>query len=180
MPSSIFPPPPNKPMLRFDTPQKLGVGLALAVIAVDQVSKLWLYERLTATAGGMIEVLPFFNLVMVRNYGVSFGLFNNGSTAGSWMFVALALAIVAVLVRWLLRASRTTPAVALGLVIGGAIGNVIDRLRMGSVFDFLDVHVMGWHWPAFNIADSGITVGVALLFIDSLFGGAEESKKGAS
>lgn len=165
-------------MASVGAPLKVGLGLAFAIIVVDQASKAWLYKYLVASGRGVVEVLPFVNLVTVWNYGVSFGLFNSGSAAGSWIFVVLALAIVAALARWLLGATRTVPAVALGLVIGGAIGNVIDRLRLGAVFDFLDVHALGWHWPAFNVADSAITVGVALLFIDSLFGGAEQSKKG--
>src|SRR5258708_10563470 len=107
-------------MARVGAPQTRGLGLALAVIAVDQVSKAWLYKYLVASGRGVVEVLPFFNLVTVWNYGVSFGLFNGGSAAGSWIFVVVALAIVAVLTRWLLRAARTMPAVALGSVIGGA------------------------------------------------------------
>src|SRR5258708_29200499 len=112
-------------MARVGAPQTRGLGLALAVIAVDQVSKAWLYKYLVASGRGVVEVLPFFNLVTVWNYGVSFGLFNGGSAAGSWIFVVVALAIVAVLTRWLLRAARTMPAVALGLVIGGAAGHCL-------------------------------------------------------
>jgi len=164
-------------MWRFEPPQKLGVALVLVVIVVDQASKVWLYRYLTGTPRGVVELLPVFNLVTVWNYGVSFGLFNSGSTAGSWVFVVVAVAIVLVLARWLTRATRLLPAAALGMVIGGAIGNVIDRVRLGAVFDFLDFHVAGWHWPAFNAADSAITVGVALLFIDSLFGDAERGKR---
>lgn len=158
-------------------PQKLGIGLIVLVIVLDQASKAWLYKYLTASARGMVEVLPFFNLVTVWNYGVSFGLFNSGSAAGSWIFVLVALAIVGVLGHWMRRSVRVLPAAALGMVIGGAVGNVVDRVRLGAVFDFLDFHALGWHWPAFNIADSAITVGVALLFIDSLFGGADQGKK---
>jgi signal peptidase II len=164
-------------MARFAAPQRLALGLAAAVIVADQASKAWLYQYLAASGRRMVEVLPFFNLVTVWNYGVSFGMFNNGSRAGSWAFVGLALAIVVALAVWVARSGRLLPAAALGLVIGGAIGNVIDRLRLGAVFDFLDVHVAGWHWPAFNLADSAITIGVILLLLDSLFGGAEQSKR---
>ena len=166
-------------MLRLGPPQKLGIGLIVLVIALDQASKAWFYKYLAAGARSMVEVLPFFNLVTVWNYGVSFGLFNSGSTAGSWIFVLVACAIVAVLAYWMRRSDRVLPAAALGMVMGGAVGNVVDRLRLGAVFDFLDFHAFGWHWPAFNIADSAITVGVALLFIDSLFGGADQGKKDA-
>jgi signal peptidase II len=157
-------------------PQRLGASLIVAVIVGDQVSKWWLYEYLVAEGRRMAEVLPFINLVAVWNYGVSFGMFNNGSAAASWIFIVVALAIVAILAVWLYRAARSVPACALGLVVGGAFGNVIDRVRFGAVFDFLDVHAAGWHWPAFNVADSAISVGVAVLFIDSLFHGSESSK----
>jgi signal peptidase II len=82
-----------------------------------------------------------------------------------------------VLAVWLWRALRSIPAAALGLVIGGALGNVVDRIRFGAVFDFLDVHVAGWHWPAFNVADSAISVGVAVLLIDSLFQNPDKGKR---
>lgn len=164
-------------MARFAAPQASALGLAAAVIIADQASKAWLFRYLSESGRHMIEVLPFFNVVTVWNYGVSFGMFNTGSRAGSWAFVGLALAIVVVLAIWAARSVRLLPACALGLVIGGAIGNVIDRLRLGAVFDFLDVHVAGWHWPAFNVADSAITVGVILLLLDSLFAGAEQGKR---
>jgi signal peptidase II len=157
-------------------PQRLGAGLMMVVIVGDQLSKWWLYEYLVAEGRRLIEILPFVNLVAVWNYGVSFGMFNSGSTAASWIFIIVALAIVAVLAVWLYRATRGVPAAALGLVIGGAFGNVLDRIRFGAVFDFLDVHAAGWHWPAFNVADSAISIGVAVLFIDSLFHGSESSK----
>lgn len=164
-------------MTRFAAPQRLAVALIAVVIAADQITKAWLYDVLVRSGRRDIVVLPFFNLVTVWNHGVSFGMFNNGSGASTWAFVGLALAIVAALAVWVARAERMLPAVALGLVIGGAIGNVVDRVRLGAVFDFLDFHALGWHWPAFNVADSAITIGVALLLLDSLFGGAEQSKK---
>lgn len=164
-------------MSRFAGPQRVALALIAVVIVADQISKAWLYDYLVRSGRQAIVVLPFFNLVTVWNHGVSFGMFNSGSGATSWAFVGLALAIVAALAVWVIRAERMLPAVALGLVIGGAIGNVIDRVRLGAVFDFLDVHAAGWHWPAFNVADSAITIGVALLLLDSLFGGAGQSKK---
>lgn len=167
-------------MFRFAVPQRLAVVLIAVVIAADQITKAWLYDLLVRNGRRDIVVLPFFNLVTVWNHGVSFGMFNNGSAASTWAFVGLALAIVVALAVWVGRAERVLPAVALGLVIGGAIGNVVDRVRLGAVFDFLDVHALGWHWPAFNVADSAITIGVALLLMDSLFGGPEQSKKSPS
>lgn len=156
---------------------KLGLGVAVAVAILDQAVKYYFHDLLVVQGRRLIEVLPFFNLVTVWNYGVSFGMFNNGSSAQALIFVALSLAIVAALVVWLRSVTQPWLGVALGLVIGGALGNVIDRLVYGAVFDFLDVHAFGWHWPAFNVADSAISVGVALLLIDALFAGRHSIKK---
>lgn len=167
--------------MRFGGLQRSSLLLALAVIAADQASKIWLMEYLIggpegAAGGGFVELAPFANLVAVWNYGISFGIFNSGEASGVWMLTAVAALIVGVLLYWLGRTVSPFVAAALGLVIGGAVGNVIDRLRYGKVFDFLDIHLLGWHWPAFNLADAAITVGVALLFLDALFEGKRESK----
>jgi signal peptidase II len=156
---------------------KLGLAVAAVALALDQASKLYFHDLLVAGGPRAVEVLPFFNLVTVWNYGISFGLFNTGSAGGSVVFVGLALAIVVALLVWLRNVTAPLIAVALGLVIGGAIGNVIDRLRFGAVFDFLDFHIAGWHWPAFNVADSAICVGVFLLCIDALFLAQASAKK---
>ena len=156
---------------------KLGLIVAAVALVLDQASKFFFYDLLVADGQRAIEVLPFFNLVTVWNYGISFGMFNSGSAGGSIIFVGLALAIVVALLVWLRSVASPLVAAALGLVIGGAIGNVIDRLRFGAVFDFLDFHVAGWHWPAFNVADSAICVGVALLCIDALFLTQPSAKK---
>lgn len=124
----------------------------------------------------VIEITDFFNLVLAWNTGISFGLFDSDSPFNVWTLSALALLIVACLIYWLLRAERRIIAVSLGLIIGGALGNVADRLRIGAVVDFLDFHAMGWHWPAFNVADSSITVGAAILIADSLFESANHRK----
>ncbi len=163
--------------MRFAAPQRLALVLIVAVIAADQMSKTWLYDYLSTTGQRAIEVMPFLNLVAVWNYGVSFGVFNQGPSTGSWVFVGLALVIVIILATWAVRADRLLPAAALGLVIGGALGNVVDRVRQGAVFDFIDLHALGIHFWAFNIADSGISIGVVLLLMDSLFGAPEQSKR---
>lgn len=155
-----------------------GLILAVILIIADQISKWWVVEKVMRPDGVtdtpffspvFIEVTPFFNLVMTWNRGVSFGIFNNG---GPWNAVALSvlsIVIVAGLLVWLKRADNGLMALALGSIIGGALGNVIDRARWGAVADFLDVHAFGWHWPAFNLADSAITIGAILLVLDSLF-----------
>jgi signal peptidase II len=155
---------------------RLGLAVAAVVLVVDQATKLYFYDLLVTRGIGYVEVLPNFSLVRVWNYGVSFGMFNTGAALGRWIFIAVALAIVAALLTWLHRAGSRLVAVSLGLVIGGAAGNVIDRISYGAVFDFLDFHVGDWHWPAFNLADSGITVGVILLLADGLLGGRRSSR----
>ncbi len=114
-----------------------------------------------------IPVLPFLDLVIVWNRGVSFGMFGGG-TVPPWAFVVLSGIISIALLVWLRRAESLWTQMAIGLVTGGAIGNVVDRILFGAVFDFIDVHVAGWHWPAFNLADSAITLGVVLLLVESL------------
>jgi signal peptidase II len=149
----------------------LGLSVAAVLILLDQLSKWWVVERLMMPPR-TIELTPFFNLVMVWNSGITFGLFGDAQW-GRWAFAGLAVVIVAILLSWLARAIHGTTAGALGLVIGGAIGNVIDRIRWGAVADFLDFHLAGWHWPAFNVADSAIVVGVGLLLLEALFGRKE-------
>lgn len=146
-----------------------GLLVAAAVFVLDRISKWWLVGLLNDNVG-FIEILPFFNLVMVWNSGVSFGMFQSNGLLGRVILSALALAIVALLVRWLSKAENSLLASGLGLVIGGALGNVIDRLVWGAVADFFDAHLAGWHWPAFNIADAAIVIGAALLIYDGLFG----------
>ena len=149
-------------------PARHGLLLAVLVIVVDQATKLWIVDGVMVPPRA-IEVTSFFNIVMVWNRGISFGLFNNGSPLNALILPALALAIVAVLLFWLWRADGRLTPIALGSIIGGALGNVIDRLRYdGAVADFLDFHVAGHHWPAFNVADAAIVVGVALLALDLL------------
>lgn len=164
-------------MARFAAPQRLALVLVAVVIAADQWSKARLYDYLVASGRRAVEVLPFFNLVALWNRGVSFGVLNGASGPGSLVFVGLALVIVVILAVWLARTERLLPAAGLGLIVGGAIGNVIDRLRVGAVFDFIDLHALGVHFWAFNVADSAITTGVILLLLDSLFGGGDKSKK---
>jgi signal peptidase II len=147
----------------------LGIALAGLVVLGDQLSKGWIVGYLAEpTRGGVEPLASFFSLVFVRNRGVSFGLFNSDSPGNAILFSVVAVLVVAALMVWLWRTRSLLVGVALALVAGGAVGNVIDRLRLGAVIDFLDFHWGEWHFPAFNLADSAITVGVGLLVIDGL------------
>ena len=151
------------------TPLRLRcLALAGAVIFADQVLKAWIVGTVMATPR-IIEVLPVANIVLVWNRGVSFGLFNAASPSGPWILSAVALAVSALLMVWLFRQQSALVGYAIGLILGGALGNVIDRLTRGAVVDFLDLHLGAHHWPAFNLADSAISLGAALLILDSLF-----------
>jgi signal peptidase II len=155
--------------------KSLGRGLAAAVFVLDQASK-WLILDLFSASPRVIEVLPFFNLVLAWNRGISFGMFGGLGDWGPWILVGLALVICVVLVLWLAKAENRITAASLGLIIGGAAGNVVDRVRFQAVVDFLDVHAFGYHWPAFNVADSAICIGAVILILDSLFFNVEKPK----
>lgn len=154
------------------SPRHLRFGLVCAAITfiADQLSKLWLVDmlHLEEMLGG-IELLPFFKLVMVWNYGISFGMFADAdSDMRRWLLIGVAFAITAVMLVWLFRANTRLLSLGLGLVVGGALGNIIDRFRWGAVADFFYFHHGEWYWPAFNIADSAIFIGVVLLCWDSI------------
>jgi len=147
----------------------LALAAAAAVAILDQVSKWWIVYRVMEPPR-TIEVTAFFDLVLTYNRGVSFGFLNTGAAPAPWLLSGLAVVIVIALLFWLRGIEGRWPGVAVGLIIGGALGNVVDRLRLGAVVDFLDLHWGDLHWPAFNLADSAITVGVVLLLLDGLFG----------
>jgi len=154
-------------MLRF-------LWVSVLVIVLDQLSKLWV---LTAFSPYEVEqVLPVFNLTLVFNEGAAFSFLHDAGGWQRWLFIGLALVVSVVLVIWLARLPRheRLEAWALALVIGGALGNVIDRIRLGKVVDFLDFHWAQAHWPAFNLADSAISCGVVLLLVAGLFGGRDK------
>lgn len=174
--------------------------LALVIFTTDQISKwfvtevmikvvvekpmpstLGFFEWLSSAPARLppvsIEILPFFNIVMVWNQGVSFGMFSNGLHWGPWFLSGLSVIISIGFLIWLSRSFSRLQSVAIVMVIAGALGNVVDRMRFGAVIDFLDVHALGYHWPAFNIADSAICIGVFLLIIQSFF--FETGKKNA-
>jgi signal peptidase II len=153
----------------------LGAGMAILAILADQASKNWLLTG-PMHEPQVFELTSFFNVVSAWNKGVSFSMFWTSAETGPWILSGVALVIALGLAFWLTRVSHVLAALGIGLVIGGALGNVIDRLRFGAVFDFLDFYVGAYHWRAFNVADSCITIGVILLLWDGLFHGPERGK----
>ena len=153
---------------------RLGLAVASVIVIADQIIKWWAIALLAEQPYG-IEVLPFFNLILVWNQGISFGIFGGGLLP-PWLLGGVALAVALSLVIWLRKAETRLLAATIGLVIGGALGNVVDRFRFGAVADFLDFHWAGYHWPAFNLADAAISVGVVILLLDALLIGDERHK----
>ena len=151
--------------------ERQAMALVVATLIVDQASKELLLGYLVK-AGAVVSVIEgFFRLVIVWNRGVSFGLLGSeGGALPAWLLSAIAILVCIGLFVWLRRTHRALTGWGIGLVMGGAIGNVIDRARWGAVFDFADFHIGHWHWPAFNVADSAIVIGVGLMLIDSVVG----------
>ena len=142
------------------------LGSAAALVVVDQIVKVLVLQSLNS--GGVVEVTPFFNLVLVYNPGAAFSFLAGASGWQREFFVAVAL-LASGWITWMLyrHPGRVLFSVALTLVLGGALGNLIDRLWLGAVIDFLDFHLFGYHWPAFNVADSAISIGAVLLVWDA-------------
>ncbi len=152
-------------------PRRAALWTLVAVLITDQLTKYWIVHVLMQPPR-VIPLTPFFNLVMAWNRGISFGMLSDQGEWTRWVLPALAVIIVGGLLVWLWRTTSRWTAPALGLICGGALGNLVDRMVYnGAVADFLDVHVAGYHWPAFNVADSAITIGAALLIGESLFQG---------
>jgi signal peptidase II len=143
------------------------LGIAAIVVLLDQTTKAVILRMVPI--GDSHTITAFFNIVHWRNTGAAFSFLHASSGWQRWLFVGLA-ALAAVFIVWMLRrhGAQRLFAFALALILGGALGNVIDRLMYGHVIDFLDFHVGGWHWPAFNLADSAITIGAILLVLDEL------------
>ena len=150
--------------------------LSLLAVILDQVSKLAIADSMQLYQS--ISIMPYFNLTYVHNTGAAFSFLSEAGGWQRWFFAGLAFVISVVIAVWLarLKQQETLLAVALSLVLGGAIGNLIDRLAYGYVIDFLDVYYQTWHWPAFNIADSAITLGVMLMLAESFgLGGSKKA-----
>ena len=149
---------------------RVGIASGALVLMIDQASKAFILYRIELPLQGRIDLLPVLSLTMVWNRGVTFGLLNTGGWGSQMLLGGMALLVVAALGVWLRRAQSRVTAVALGAVAGGAIGNVIDRLRYGAVVDFIHFHIGTWSWYVFNVADAAIVCGVAALVLEGLLG----------
>ncbi|MBE7638496.1 signal peptidase II [Sneathiella sp. P13V-1] len=158
-------------------PFKLGLIVAVISVAIDQIFKINMVEFMAGHPYG-IEVTSFFRLVMVWNSGVSFGMFSGGEQTRLFL-IAISTVISLILLVWLYRSDRKFLSTGIGLVLGGAVGNIIDRIHYGRVADFFDFDLYFMRWPAFNIADIAIVCGVAILLVDSLFFDEKSTKNEA-
>ena len=156
----------------------LGAAAILAVVALDRAAKALVLSDFSATAATPAPLTPFLDLTLRWNRGISFSLFAQESATGRWLLLTLTLAVTALIAVWLWRTRTALVGLALGLIIGGAIGNGYDRLVYGAVVDFLDLHAFGRHFFVFNIADAAINVGVVLLIVDGLLGAARPAAPG--
>jgi signal peptidase II len=153
--------------------RRVNIGIyTMAIVGLaDQIAKSLILEHL-GNAGRIIPVTSFLNLVLVWNKGVTFGLLSRiGEQSMPYILIGVALLILFLLGRWLWRTHSTLVALALGAIMGGAVGNIIDRVRHGAVVDFFDFYYRDYHWYAFNIADAAIVTGVALLLLDGMVRG---------
>jgi signal peptidase II len=148
--------------------KKLAFLLAATIFLADQASKYYILTLMTDENSYPIDVFSFFRIVLVYNPGVSFGLFNQ-MAHGQLILTLLSSTITLAVCYWLFTAHEKGIILALSLIIGGAIGNIADRIRLGHVIDFLDFYIGNYHWPAFNIADSAICIGVVYLCIEQFF-----------
>jgi signal peptidase II len=146
----------------------VGGIIALAVVLVDQIVKVAVLTHFAGPEVGARPLAPFLDLTLQLNRGISFSLFARDSASGEAALLAITLAATGLLAWWLVRSQSLLPAVGLGLIIGGALGNAIDRVAHGAVIDYLDLHAFGRHFFVFNVADAAINVGVALLILDLL------------
>ena len=161
---------PRKISLQFSNKAAFAwLSLSAVIIVLDLWTKLIATESLTLYRP--VEVFSWLNMTLAHNYGAAFSFLSDAGGWQRWLFTGLASVVTVVLVVWLLRLSAKEKrlATALSLVIGGAIGNLIDRIVNGYVVDFIDVYYRDWHWPAFNLADSAISCGIILLLLDGLF-----------
>lgn len=146
----------------------LGASVAAVACAIDQAHKWWMISIYDMPARQQVRVTPFFDLVMVWNPGISYGLFPQESALGKYILLALIVAVIVGLFVWLARSESRMTAVALGAIAGGAAGNVVDRIVHGAVADFFSFHAFGYQWYVFNLADTAIVAGVAIVLYESV------------
>jgi signal peptidase II len=158
----------------WGTLARLGLATAAATALIDQALKLWLLFVFDLQARGIVHLTPFLDLVLIWNKGISYGMFQQNGPLGQWALLALTVAAVALLWIWLARSTSRLMVLSLGLIIGGAVGNAIDRVAYGAVADFVLLHLttasFSFKWYVFNLADAAIVAGVAGLLYESLAG----------
>jgi signal peptidase II len=154
----------------------LGVVIAAAGFLSDRLSKWWLIDIFEIESRVVVPVLPFFDLVMAWNKGISYGLFQADTLTGRAILIGFAILVCTVLFIWLARVNNRLMAVSLGLIIGGAVGNIYDRIAFGAVADFFSLHGYGFYWYIFNVADIWIAFGVGLMMYDAFFPAGEDGK----
>ena len=172
-----MPPLRRKPWL-WGPLSPFGIGIALFILGLDQAHKAWMLMVYRIQEKGRIAVTPFFDLVFVKNTGVSYGLFLQDTPQGQWLLAGLAALAVLAMAFWLARGIATRlVAGSVGLIMGGAASNAIDRLVLGGVADFFSLHALGFYWYVFNIADAAIVAGVIGLLYDSLGPSRKDASK---
>lgn len=154
----------------------LGLIIAVIIIVADQLSKYYILHHFLGL-NSYVQFGDYFNVVRAWNTGVSFSMFNDYGNIGAYVLSGIAIAVVVALFVWLRGEKDKAIQTALGMIMGGAIGNVIDRLRLGAVFDFLDFHIEENHWPAFNVADSFICIGAGLIILISVIAKFKKNKE---
>jgi signal peptidase II len=156
---------------------RFGLTIAVVSLIIDQAHKWWMLNVYNIEAKGEVAITPFFDLVMVWNPGISYGLFPQGSAGGRALLIGIAVLAVAGLTVWLANATTKIGAAGIGLIMGGAVGNAIDRAAYGAVADFFSFHAFGYSWYVFNIADAAIVAGVVGLLYESLVGSHKKVSK---
>lgn len=151
---------------------RFGLVVAAITLIADQATKYFVLSGLGLRQGEGITVTPFFDLVLALNRGISYGLFQQDGALGRWLLVMLNLLAIGLFTVWLFRVNLRLMAAAIGLLIGGALGNAIDRTLYGAVIDFISLHAFGWRWYVFNLADAAIVAGVIGLLYDAILGRA--------
>ena len=149
-----------------------GMVIAVLGFVADQLSKVWVLFGTDLPDGGVIRVLPVMDFTLVWNRGISYGLMQQDGDLGRWLLVGFSIVATVLLSVWMWRTDRRLTAAGLGLIVGGAVGNLVDRVVHGAVVDFVYLHAGGWSWYVFNLADAWIVAGVAALLYDSLTSGS--------